>query len=215
MRKKHCTVLLALAFFAVAGLGLAQNADQNTAAPTKNDLRLRVSEPAEGATITGSSVRVAVDYNRPIFGQGQGTRFGEGTFPPAKFDVFLDDKLQQTLTAGEANVATIENVTPGAHKIQVVAKNISGEVIDRKEINFQATAETAGASAAPSAPAASSAYVPPAPAPAPAPAAEPAPAPAAAETPGTLPQTGSSAPRLAAAGLALALSGVFLSRKTR
>jgi LPXTG-motif cell wall-anchored protein len=217
MRKKHFTAFMALGFFAAAGLCLAQNADRNTAGPTKNDLKLRVTEPAEGATITGGSVRVAVDYNRPMFGAGQGTKFGEATFPPPKFNVFLDGKLQQTLMAGEANVATLENVAPGNHKIVIEAANLSGEVIDRKEINIQTISETASASAATSAPVQSSAsapsYEPPRPS-SPPPAAQAAPPPAP-ETPSTLPQTGSSAPRLAAAGLALALSGVLLSRKAR
>ena len=145
MQKKLGLVFLVLGFFAVAGLCLAQNADRNTAGPTKNDLNLRVTEPAEGATITGTSVRVTVDYARTIFGQGQGTKFGESTFPPPKFNVFLDGKLQQTLTAGESNVATLENVPPGPHKITIEAANISGEVIDRKQINITTTAETAAA----------------------------------------------------------------------
>jgi len=201
-------------FFVIAGAALAQNADPNTAAPTKNDLRLRLTEPAEGATVTGTSVRVTIDYDRTVFGQGQGTKFGEANFPPAKFDVFLDNKLQQTLTAGEANVATIESVPAGSHKIVVVAKNLSGEVIDRKEVNFLTVAETTAAAA-------------PAPATVERQKASPAPssysssyssqttqpAPSAPETPSTLPQTASTAPRLALAGLALAFLGLLVSKR--
>jgi LPXTG-motif cell wall-anchored protein len=212
MHKRIFTISLALAFFAVAGAGLAQNADRNTAAPTKNDLRLRLTEPAEGTTITGSSVRVAVEYNRTIFGAGQGTKFGEATFPPAKFAVFLDNKLQQTLTAGESNVATIDNVPAGSHKVVVVAKNISGEVIDRKEVNFQ----NVSAVAASTAPAPASApEAPPAPAPSSSYTVPPPSAPSAPETPSTLPKTASSAPSLAVAGLALALSGLLTRRRGR
>ncbi len=215
MHKKNCIWMIAIGFFVAAGAILAQNADPNTAAPTKNDLRLRVAEPAEGSTLTGTSLRVVVDYNRPIFGSGQGTRFGEASFPPAKFDVFIDGKVQQTLTTGESNVANIENVAPGAHKLAVVAKNLSGEVIDRKEINFQTVAE----------PASISTSAPPAPAAAPEPATPSTPPPpsssvtqqpeAAPPAPATLPQTGSDAPRMALAGLALAVSGLVVSRKAR
>ncbi|HKD11573.1 MAG TPA: NPXTG-anchored protein [Thermoanaerobaculia bacterium] len=220
MQKKSGFVFLALGFFAVASLCLAQNADRNTAGPTKNDLSLRVSEPVEGATITGSSVRVTVDYARTIFGQGQGTKFGETTYPPAKFNVFLDGKLQQTLTAGESNVATLENVPPGPHKITIEAANISGEVIDRKQISITTTAKTATAqTSSTSSDSSSSAAAAPAPPPAtyssspPSQTSSPQTAPP--QTSTTLPRTGSSAPSLAVAGLALALSGVFLSRKTR
>jgi LPXTG-motif cell wall-anchored protein len=229
MQNKLRFVFLVLGFFAVAGLALAQNADRNTAGPTKNDLNLRVTEPAEGATITGTSVRVTVDYARTIFGQGQGTRFGESTFPPPKFNVFLDDKLQQTLTAGESNVATIENVPPGPHRITIEATNISGEVIDRKQIRITTAAETttartssstssysgSSAAAAPAPPPATYSSSPPSQSPANVPAEPASPPTAAPQTATTLPRTGSSAPSLAVAGLALALSGVFLSRKAR
>src|SRR5262249_57875118 len=47
---------LVIGAFAAAALG--QNADKNSAGPTKNDYRLRVVEPAEGATVTGPTVRV-------------------------------------------------------------------------------------------------------------------------------------------------------------
>jgi len=221
MQKKLGFGFLVLGLFAVAGVCLAQNADRNTAGPTKNDLSLRVTEPAEGATITGSSVRVTVDYARTIFGQGQGTKFGESTFPPPKFNVFLDGKLQQTLTAGESNVATLENVPPGPHKITIEAANISGEVIDRKQINITTTAETASARTSSSTSSYSGSSAAAAPAPPPAtyssspPSQTSSPQTAPPQTSNTLPRTGSSAPSLAVAGLALALSGVFLSRKTR
>jgi hypothetical protein len=220
MRKKYGLVFLVFGLFAAAGLCLAQNADRNTAGPTKNDLNLRVSEPAEGATIPGSSVRVTVDYARTIFGQGQGSKFGESTFPPPKFNVFLDGKLQQTLTAGESNVAMLENVPPGPHKITIEAANISGEVIDRKQINITTTAETTTAQTSPASSSYSGSSAAAAPAPPPttyssSPPSQSSAAPAPSQTTSTLPRTGSSAPSLAVAGPALPLSGVFLSRKAR
>ena len=118
--------ILALAVAAFAGVALAQSADKNTGGPTANTLQLRLTEPAEGATITGTQVRVGVAYNMQAFGQGQGTRFGEANFPQPTFDIFLDNDLKATLKGTEANVAFIENVPPGAHKIVVMAKNVSG-----------------------------------------------------------------------------------------
>jgi hypothetical protein len=219
MHKRVSALILALAFFAVAGMSLAQNADKNTAGPTKNDLRLRVTEPAEGSTVVGTSVRVTVDYNRAPFGSGQGTKFGEANFPPAKFDVFLDNKLVQTLTTGESNIATIESVPAGSHKIVVLAKNLSGEVIDRKEINFVSTPEVAATNPPPAAaPAPATTIETQAPPPPPASSYSSRttqPAPSAPEPPATMPQTASSAPRLALAGLALAFVGLVLSRKAR
>jgi LPXTG-motif cell wall-anchored protein len=216
MKQRLSAILGLCAFVAVAAVGIAQNADANTAAPTKNDLRLRLTEPAEGATVTGTSVRVTVDYNRQIFGAGQGTHFGEANFPHAIFDVYLDNKLQQSLKSGESNVATIDSVPSGSHKIAVVAKNISGEIIDRKEVKFVTVpSTTASTSSAP------------APAPvaetsretttstAPARSYEPPATTSAPAAPATLPQTGSAAPRMALVGLALAGVGLLVARKTR
>ncbi len=218
MNRRVSVALALLALLAVAAVGVAQNADRNTAAPTKNDLRLRLTEPAEGATVTGTSVRVTIDYSRQIFGAGQGTKFGEANFPHAIFDVYVDNKLQQSLKSGESNVATIDNVPTGSHKIAVVAKNISGEIIDRKEVNFVTTPSRTASTETSTAPApavatsrettsySSSAptntYQPPA-------------STSSATTPSTLPQTGSSAPRLALAGLALAGAGLLIARKAR
>ncbi|MEO8190531.1 MAG: hypothetical protein ABI682_09315 [Acidobacteriota bacterium] len=129
----------------VAPCAIAQNADQNTAGPSRNQLKLRLTEPREGAQISGSTIRVAVDYNKTSFGEGQGTKFGDKNFPMAIFDVYVDNALKQTLRGGETNVAIINDIPAGNHKIVVMAKNISGEVIDRAEVNvvnMEATAAT-------------------------------------------------------------------------
>jgi LPXTG-motif cell wall-anchored protein len=218
-RKTTSSLIVAIALFTVAGVVIAQNADPNTGGPTKNTLKLRLVEPAEGATISGNSVRVTVGYNNRAFATGEGTRFGEADFPQPRFDVYVDNSLKATLKGTEHNTATIDNVSPGSHKIAVVALNVSGEIIDRKEIGVTTTSATTMAENTTSSSSISTA---PAPAsapqaarpPAPAPSYQPAPAPAApAET--TLPHTASSSPRLALAGLALMAGGVLLGRKTR
>jgi LPXTG-motif cell wall-anchored protein len=213
MPKPLRITLLIFALGVFAGLALAQNADKNTAGPTANTLQLKLTEPAEGATITGTQVRVGLAYNIAAFGQGQGTKFGEANFPLPIFEVYLDNDLKATLKGTEANVTFIENVSPGNHKIAVLAKNISSEVIDRKEVSITtvpavATAETKTLVEERPAP------PPPAPAPvveaAPPPPPAPAPAPMERET---LPATGSAYPTLAVAGLALVAVGLSFARK--
>jgi LPXTG-motif cell wall-anchored protein len=203
---------------------VAQNADQNTAGPTKNELKLRLTEPREGQEISGQTIRVAVDYNRTIFGAGSGTRFGEKNFPHPIFDVFVDNSLKQSLNGGEANVATITDVPLGKHKVVVIAKNISGEVIDRSEVNVTNIAALASSEATTTNTATVSE---PAPAPAPAPvySAPPAPPPPptaemTTTTSGTssdnnLPATGSNAPATALLGLTLLAGGVWTARRKR
>jgi LPXTG-motif cell wall-anchored protein len=231
MSRKATSLVLA-ALFAIAATAMAQNADPNTAGPTKNQLRLRVTEPRQGATVAGSSVRVAVDYAHDFFGEGEGTKFSP-RYPAPQFDIYLDGELKQTLK-GEQNVAVIENVPAGSHKIAVVAKNISNEIIDRKEIDITNTEASISASGAASGPASGSS--------------EPAPAktdPSASATSGTsansstadanagsassptaqrparsdnrtdLPATGTSYPGLALLGLSLAASGLLLRRAGR
>jgi LPXTG-motif cell wall-anchored protein len=213
MPKTLRLMILFLAVGAFAGVALAQSADYNTGGPTANTLQLRVTEPAEGATITGTQVRVGIAYNTSNFGEGQGTKFGEKDFPQPTFDVFLDNDLKQTVKGSEQNVVFIENVPAGAHKIVVMAKNVSGEVIDRKEINIVTTPVVA-VEAAPAPPPPAPAPLVEAPAPPPPPAVEPPPAPAPAPMEReTLPATGSAYPTVAVAGLALIAVGLSLARK--
>jgi LPXTG-motif cell wall-anchored protein len=218
--RKISTLALA-GVLCLAGWAAAQNADQNTAGPSKNQLRLRLTEPREGAQISGSTIRVAVDYNATIFGAGQGTRFGEKNFPMPIFDVFVDNTLKQTLKGGESNVAVIEGVLPGAHKVVVMAKNISGEVIDRAEVNVTNTEATVSSTVAPApapAPAETTTYATDTPAPAPVASAQTR-SYATDTTPtresDTLPTTGSSAPDAAVLGLALVAGGLLIARRAR
>jgi LPXTG-motif cell wall-anchored protein len=211
MIRKTSSLIIALALFAVAGLSLAQNADKNSAGPTKNDLKIRVVEPLEGATITGTTARVAVDYDRSQYREQGNVDKGLDKFPPPEFVVFLDNDIRQTLKAGDT-VATIDNIPPGSHKIVILAKNIAGEVVDRKEINITAVTAPAMASRSSSTTERTRAEMP---APAPATSYQPAPAPASVETASTLPKTASSSPRLALLGLALVAGGLLVGRKGR
>ncbi|MGE5414498.1 MAG: hypothetical protein ACM3NW_10005 [Syntrophomonadaceae bacterium] len=129
-------VLAASAFAAVA---LGQNADKNTAGPTKNDYRLKVVEPAEGAAITGPTVRVVVDTT--IREQLDGEKVDVNSMPRPVVDVWLDGTRRGTMKDAE-NVIEIDNVSPGPHKLALVAKNKANEIIDKKEINFNSTASS-------------------------------------------------------------------------
>ena len=221
-------IRIAIAALVVAGVGamaaLAQNADKNTAGPTKNDYRMKVVEPAVGGVISGPTVRVVVDTRTlPEVG---GEKKDTNSMPRPDVKVFLDNEQKGELKA-EQNVLTIENVPVGEHKLVLVATNRSGEIIDRQEIPFRSeavtvatTSETTSSSSAYTAPAPAPpppapAYRAPAPAPAPV-AAAPAPPPPetrmASREP--LPKTASSDPLLLVGGLALIGVGLLARRAT-
>ncbi len=235
-RSRIFTVTLVAAGLALAGLALGQNADPNSAGPTKNDYRLRVVEPAEGAMLKGDSIQVVVDF-RP-FPEVGGERRDVNSMPRPRVDIFLDNDNKGSLLEGQ-NVMTVDAVTAGAHKLVILAKNQSGEVIDRKEINFTAEPRTTVAESSVEthrAPAATDtqASVPPPRAPEPparveaAPPPPPAPAPAvsmprdttattttsSARLQTTLPETASSTPLLGAAGIGLILTGLAIRRRS-
>lgn len=211
MHNRIAATAAILAFFVMAGVALAQNADKNSAGPTKNDLKIRVIEPLEGATITGTSARVSVDYDRSRYREQAGNvDKGLDKFPPPTFSVFLDNDLVQTLKPGET-VATVDNISPGSHKIVILAKNISGEVIDRKEINVTAVSVRMiephpVVKEVPKEPAVMPAYEPPA---------APAPMEATTHHAKTLPRTASNAPGIGLAGIVLIACGLLLARKVR
>ncbi len=135
---------IGLAAAMAAGTATAQNADKNTSGPTANDYQLKVVEPAEGAVVTGSSMQVVVNLALPPEVGGQDRN--DDSMPRPRADVFLDNDLQGTLEHGR-NVLTLNNVAAGEHKLVVMAKNLSGEIIDRKEVSFRS--EPAVTSAAP------------------------------------------------------------------
>jgi len=222
-------IRIAIAALVVAGVGamaaLAQNADKNTAGPTKNDYRMKVVEPAVGGVISGPTVRVVVDTRTlPEVG---GEKKDTNSMPRPDVKVFLDNEQKGELKA-EQNVLTIENVPVGEHKLVLVATNRSGEIIDRQEIPFRSEAVTVATTSTTSeTTSSSSAYTAPAPAPPPPPAPAyrapaPAPAPVAAAPPPpppapsreTLPRTGSSDPLLLVGGLSLIGAGLLARRAT-
>jgi LPXTG-motif cell wall-anchored protein len=194
-------IIVALAGFAVAAIALAQNADKNSAGPTKNDYRLRVVQPAEGAAITGDRFQIIVDTEIP--GE-RDVRTDVNSMPRPDVDVFLDELYQGTMR-DENNVIELVNVKPGPHEVVLLAKNRSGEIIDRKVLHISATAPRVAKPAVPQ-PAS-----PPAPAPPP-PAYEPPPAPPAPMMTEELPTTGTSDPLWAVAGVVLVLGGLALRR---
>ena len=205
-RSRIFTATLVAAGLALAGFALGQNADPNSAGPTKNDYRLRVVEPAEGAMLKGDSIQVVVDL-RP-FPEVGGERRDVNSMPRPRVDIFLDNDNKGSLQEGQ-NVMTLDAVTAGAHKLVILAKNQSGEVIDRKEINFTATPATPASVPAPRAPQ-PPARVQAAPPPPPAPSAS-----LSHETSmQTLPETASSTPLLGAAGLGLILTGLAIRRRS-
>ncbi|HEY1434757.1 MAG TPA: hypothetical protein VGG65_05235 [Thermoanaerobaculia bacterium] len=132
----------ALIMGAAAMVALGQNADKNSAGPTKNDYRLKVLEPAEGAVITGSTVRVVVNTENRELGED---RKDVNSMPRPDVDVFLDSENKGTMRDVN-NVLTIDGVPQGDHKIILLAKNRANEIIDRKEIHFSSTADTTAAS---------------------------------------------------------------------
>lgn len=199
-------ITLTVLALAVAGFALAQNADKNTAGPTRNDYRLRIIQPTEGATITGNKLQVVVDTEIPA---ERDTRQDITSMPRPDVDVFIDGKYQGTMRDTN-NVIGLEGITPGPHEFVLLAKNRSGEIIDREVVHIVATAPPAPkpvvehpVAAPPPAPVAV------APPPAPAPSIEPpAPMPEAQK----LPPTGTSDPLLAVAGLVLLAGGIAVRR---
>lgn len=198
-------LLVAVALLLGAGLAFGQNAGNKSAGPTGNDFRLRVIEPVEGGTVVGTTVRVTVSNEVP-----QPTQEATGTsnMPNPSFRIYLGNTLKGELKRDE-NVMTIDNVPAGSQKLVIEAMNSSGEIVDRKEINFRTVPET---SAAVSSPAPATEFKP-MPSSAPPRAREVAAAPAPVLDQSTLPHTASSAPRAALAGIALVLAGLLVSRK--
>jgi hypothetical protein len=195
-----CAAALALA---VAAFAAGQNADQNTAGPTKNDYRLRVVQPLEGAKVIGDTVQVVIDTQIPA---ERDTRQDVNSMPRPAVDIFLDDLYKGTMRSD--NVIDLKSITPGPHEIVVLAKNLSGEIIDRKVIHILAVAPPAPVAGHRPAP-----VVRPAPAPAPpAPAYEPPPAPPAPEPAQEMPKTATNDALLLVIGIVLVVAGVAVRR---
>jgi hypothetical protein len=215
----------AVALGAVAALALGQNAGNDSAGPTRNDYRLQIVEPAEGATVSGSTVRVVVNTEIPSdIGE---TRRDVNTMPRPDVDVFLDDENKGSMRDAN-NVLTIDGVAVGDHTIVLLAKNRAGEIIGRKVVHFASTTAMTASAAPVSTERPDATLVPvayrasdaPAPqastqvaalAPMPRPAAETS-APADTPAPKALPKTATSDPLLLTAGALLLLGGLGLRR---
>jgi hypothetical protein len=214
-----------------AAIALGQNADKNGSGPTRNDYRLGVVEPAEGATVTGSTVHVYVNTEvREQIGDPENPRRDVNSMPRPNVDVFLDGTLQGTLHA-EKNVLDIENVSPGPHKLTFLAKNRSNEIIDRMETHFTAVTAVAASTTTESTTTSSVSTAPPPPAPEPSTYSAPPPAPPASTysappppappasaysaPPPEMPKTASHDGELAIAGGALLLAAFALRRSSR
>ena len=190
-------MLVACAFAAAA---LGQNADQNTSGPTRNDYRLRLVQPLEGAQIVGQKIPVIVDTEIPA---ERDTKADVHSMPRPRIDVFLDDLYQGTMHDGD-NVLELNNVQYGQHEIVLLAKNMSSEIIDRKVLHVMNVAPRVVAAETHPAPLAA----PPAVAAPPPPATEPAPAPVKQE----LPKAGTNKAVLLVAGVILLLGGFVVRR---
>lgn len=213
--------LALLAMGLASSLAFGQNADKNGAGPTRNDYRLRVVEPAEGAIIAGPRVQVTVNLEIP--GQPADERKDGNTMPQPNVVVFLDGERRGDLRDLD-NVLTLDDVRPGRHSITLLAMNKAGEVIDRKVIGFESTPANGSAVAPVAQPAVTDARLSAMPTASVAtPRTEPAvqspePIPAAETTADgarshSLPKTGTGYPLAAGAGLVLVMTGIVLRRR--
>ena len=213
--RKAKPIFLAFAALVTASWMLAQQLPYSNA-PTDKDYRLKIREPQEGATITGKDLTIVMSEPFVPSGPGANEKAQRAMLTPT-FQVWVDGKDYGNLPNG-TNVFTAHDLSYGPHKIVVVAKNVTNEVVDRKEIRVTtvAAAETTAATVSnipPPQPVETTAAAPPPPAPvervqpAPPPAPEPAP------MPETLPQTASSYPGMATAGMLLFGAGLALRRR--
>jgi LPXTG-motif cell wall-anchored protein len=196
-------VLASLLLLSVTAFAAAQNADKNSAGPTKNDYRLHVVQPVEGARITGDLVQVVVDTTIPA---ERDTKIDVNSMPRPLIDVFLDEIYKGSMKS-DANVVDLERVSYGPHTVTILAKNMSGEIVDRKVVSIITVPAPAKRMAE------RPAAVQPPPAPAPAPVAQvPPPAEPARVAAQEMPKTGTSDPLFAVAGLGLLLGGIAVRR---
>jgi hypothetical protein len=212
---KRTTLLSFLLIFGLAAVATAQTGKsmQYSNAPTDTDYRMTIVEPKAGATVVGKDVNIVVGLPTVPPGnrsQSEASDLKQKDMNTPIFQIWVDGKNYGNLPGGQ-NVFYARDLSYGPHKIVVMAKNASGEVVDRKEVSITTVEKTESVAMTQSA-----APVPapePAPAP-PAPRAEayappPPPAPAApVET--ALPHTATGYPLAALAGLALVGAGIAL-----
>ncbi len=135
-------VWLAAASLVLAAVFALGHVSQETARAPKSSrapaspLPLRVTEPPDGAIIPGRSVRVAVARNASAGPAGS----------PLEPDVlvFLDGAQRAAIPAGQSSV-TIDDVSPGRHKLTLVAGGQGGQALDRKDVSLTTVAVAAPA----------------------------------------------------------------------
>jgi len=211
-RQALLSFLLAMGLVAVAAAQTGKSL-QYSNAPTDTDYRMTIVEPKAGATVVGKDVNIVLGLPTVPPGnrsQSSASDLKQKDMNTPIFQIWVDGKNYGNLPGG-TNVFYARDLSYGPHKIVVMAKNASGELVDRKEISVT-TVETAGSVAMTqnAAPAPEPAPAPP-PAPAPAPV-EPAPAPPAPSY-ATLPQTATAYPLAGLAGLLLIGAGIALRHR--
>jgi len=210
---KPRTLLSMLVAIGLAAAAAAQTGKtmQYSNAPTDTDYRLSIVEPKPGATITGKDVNIVLALPQVPPGnrsQSAASDLKQKDMNTPIFQVWVDGKSYGNLPMGQ-NVFYARDLSYGPHKIVVMAKNASGEVVDRKEVGITTVESTSVAVTKQTETIAEAAPAPPPPAPQPVVAPPPAPPPPAPiET--ALPHTATRAPLAAMAGLLLLAAGVAL-----
>jgi LPXTG-motif cell wall-anchored protein len=214
--KPKATILLLLTL-GFASWAVGQTGGKYSAAPTDQDYRLTIVEPTEGATITGKDLTIVL--GQPAVPKGQPP--AQSTSEPKEramntptFQIWVDGKDYGNVPIGQ-NVFAVRDLSYGPHQIVVAAKNVAGELVDRKEISITTVEGMAGSAPPASPPTTAEAperAVPPAP---PAPQAAPPSEREVEYTPESerLPATGTGYPLVALVGLGLLGAGVALRRK--
>jgi LPXTG-motif cell wall-anchored protein len=204
-------ILLALVALVAATWVVAQQLPYSNS-PTDKDYKLRIREPQPDATITGKDLTIVMSEPFVPSGAGVNEKEQRAMLTPS-FQIWIDGKDYGKLPHGN-NVFTAHDLSYGPHKVVVVALNVTNEVVDRKEFKITtiAPAETTASTTVETRSVAVETQAPPPP-PQPVASAPPPPEPAPAPMPETLPQTASSAPGMAAAGMLLFAAGLALRRR--
>jgi hypothetical protein len=211
-------IVFAVLTLGAAALAVGQLPGGYSLAPTNKDYRLAILEPQDGATLTGSDVTIVLSNPWVPSGSPAVEKERRDTVTPT-FQIWVDGKNLGNLPIGD-NTFTAHNLSEGMHRITVAAKNIAGELVERKEITIMTAApavsvsQTEAPAMVATAPPPPPAVVEPAPEP-PQPELAPAFEPAAPIAPPVteLPKTATAYPMAAVAGLGLLVAGLSLRRR--
>ena len=119
-------ILLVLLAVGVASLAIAQTPESTqSASPTSNQYRIRIAEPMEGSTVTGSTVSIVLVAPPPASeGTSVSVEERKDALRPT-FQIWVDGKDYGNLPSNQ-NVFTASDLTPGPHTIVVAAKQQRG-----------------------------------------------------------------------------------------